>query len=145
LTVESQPTVGDMMTAYAQDAIDHAKSSSDITLDYSPDSARRVEEVLERLHAAIPRGLLGRLFGRGPSAQDIWKVSKMYGGYLGEVFRRTAGGEWDIDKEIVPGENTICLRKGKNRIWPPAKVYKRLTNGSEDNVWFYSQLILKDW
>jgi hypothetical protein len=134
-----------MMVAYAQDAVDHAKSSSDITLDYSPESIRRVEEVLERLYAALPRGWLGRMFGKGPSAQDIWKVSKMYGGYVGEVVRRAAGGEWDIDTEIVRGQDTLSLRKGNKRIWPPSKVNKRLVNGPEDNVWHYTQVILKDW
>ena len=143
--MESQPTLTDMMTAYAQDAVDHAKSSSDITLDYSLESVRRVEQVLERLYTAVPRGVLGRLFGRGPSAQGLLTMSKMYGGYVGEVLRRAAGGEWDIDTEVVPGQNTVCLRKGENRIWPPSKVHKRLTNGPEDNVWYYSQVILKDW
>lgn len=133
------------MAAYAQDAVDHAKGSSDITLDYSPESIRRVEEVLERLYAALPRGVLSRMLKKGPSAQDIWNVSKMYGGYVGEVVRRVAGGEWAIDSEIVQGQDTLCLRKGDKRIWPPSKVHKRLTNGPEDNVWFYSQVILKDW
>lgn len=39
----------------------------------------------------------------------------------------------------------LCLRKGDTKIWPPAKVGKRLTNGPEDNVWMYSQVILEDW
>ena len=69
----------------------------------------------------------------------------MYGGYVGEVVRRAAGGEWDIDKEIVRGQDTLCLRKGNKRIWPASKVHKRLVNGPEDNVWHYTQVILKDW
>lgn len=46
--------------------------------------------------------------------------------------------------EIAPGETVISLRKGEQRIFPPAKVQKRLVNGSEDNVWFYYQVLMKD-
>jgi len=69
----------------------------------------------------------------------------MYGGYVGEVFRRTGGGEWTLDAESAPGQTAICLRKGDMKVWPPTKVFKRLTNGPEDNVWLYSAIVLKDW
>jgi len=142
--VDNTPTVGEMMTAYAQDAVHHAKASSDASLDYSPESIPHVEEVLEKLYAAMPRGLFARVFGRGPSANDVATMCKMYGGYIGEVVRRAGGGEWIFDTEIAPGERTICLRKGESRVFPPAKVHKRLTNGSEDNVWFYFQVLMKE-
>jgi hypothetical protein len=143
--MEREPTVADMMAAYAEDAVDHAQSAVGIALDYSPESIRNVEAVLEKLHAALPKGFLGRLFGKGPSADDLDRVSKMYGGYVGEVIRRAGGGEWVFDTEIMPGQKVICLTKGDTKIWPPAKVYKRLTNGPEDSVWHYSQVIMKDW
>jgi hypothetical protein len=136
------PTVSDMMVAYAQDAVDHAKSVG-VSLDYSPDSIRQVEGVLEKLCAAIPRGL-SRLIRRRPSAEDMATMAKMYGGYIGEVVRRTAGGEWMLDTEIVPGHTVISLRKGEQRIFPPSKVEKRLANGPEDNVWFYYQVLMKE-
>jgi len=141
----SPPTVADMMAAYALDAQDHAQASSNVTLDHSPESIRLVEEILDRLHAAVPRGFLGRLLKKAPSQDDLWTMSKMYGGYIGEVFRKAGGGEWGLDTEIVPGQNTVCLRKEQRRIWPPSKVYKRLTAGPQDNVWVYSQVILQDW
>jgi hypothetical protein len=34
-----------MMAAYAQDAVDHAKTAAGVTLDYSPDSIKQVEGV----------------------------------------------------------------------------------------------------
>jgi hypothetical protein len=78
-----KPTVTEMMIAYAQDAVDHAQASSGVALDYSFDSIRGVEEILEKLRAALPRGCWGKLFGKGPSKQDVDQVCKMYGGYLG--------------------------------------------------------------
>jgi hypothetical protein len=132
-----------MMAAYAQDAVDHAKTAAGVTLDYSPDSIKQVEGVLETLYAATPRGL-SRIFRRGPTQEDVATMAKMYGGYIGEVVRRTAGGEWVLDTEIAPGETVISLRKGDQRIFPPAKVHKRLANGSEDSVWFYYQVLMKE-
>jgi hypothetical protein len=140
----SKPTVHDMMVAYAEDAVEHARTLSGVTLDYSPDSIQHVEGILEELYAAMPRGFFARLFSKEPSAEDVSTMCKLYGGYIGEVLRRTAGGEWTLDTEIVPGESTICLRKGENRVFPPAKVYKRLKKGSEDNVWFYFQVLMKE-
>ena len=71
--MQRQPTVADMMAAYAEDAIDHAQSALGIALDYSPESIRNVETVLQELHAAMPKGFLGRLIGRGPSPDDLDK------------------------------------------------------------------------
>lgn len=143
--MEREPTVADMMIAYAEDAVDHARSASGVALDYSPESIRNVEAVLQTLYAALPKGFLGRLLRKAPSAQDLDTMCKMYGGYLGEVFRRAGGGEWAFDTEISPGQTVICLRKGDAKVFPPAKVFKRLTNGPEDDVWMYSQVIMKDW
>jgi hypothetical protein len=143
--VEAKPTVTDVMVAYAQDAVDHARSSSGVALDYSFDSIRDVEDILENLHRALPPSSLGKVSGKRPTQEDIETVSKMYGGYIGEVFRKVGGGEWSFDEEVGPGQNYVCLRKGDLRIWPPSKVYKRITNGSEDNVWHYSQAVMKEW
>ncbi len=141
---EPTPTVADMMAAYAQDAIDHASRTCAITLDYSPESVKQVEGVLEKLYAEIPRGFFARLLRKGPSQDDIATICKMYGGYVGEVIRRTGGGEWALDTEVSPGETVISLRKGEGCIFPPAKIHKRLLNGPEDNVWIYFQVLMKE-
>jgi len=74
----------------------------------------------------------------------VWAISNAYGGYLGEVVRRTAGGEWQYDTELLPGTKTICLVLAKGRAFPPAKVFKRLNNGAEENVWTYFQTLTRD-
>jgi hypothetical protein len=121
-----------MMVAYAQDAVEHARASSGVALDYSFGSLEDVENILEKLHRSLPP----EPSGERPTQKDIDTVSKMYGGYIGEVFRKVGGGEWQDD---------ASLRKGDLRIWPASKAYKRITNGSEDNVWVYSQVVMKDW
>ncbi len=142
--MDKKPTIANMMAAYAADAVQHAKEGCNITLDYTPGSIRLVEHILETLRAGMPRGFLARLFGQGPSQDNIETVCKMYGGYIGEVVRRTGGGEWVMDTEISPGRGVISLRKGDSRIFPPEKVQKRLANGTEDNVWSYYQVLMKD-
>lgn len=53
------------------------------------------------------------------------------GAYLGETLRRNYGGEWAVENEIT------VLNISGFKIFPSSKVYKRLTNGPEDNVAFY--------
>src|SRR5438067_2073730 len=120
--MSATPTVDDMMSAYAEDAVDYADSKFGIALDYSQASVEQVERILEQLYAEMPRGLLARLRKPVPSADTIDQICKMLGGYVGEVFRRLRGGEWWFDREVVPGSLTISLRIGDVRIYPPAKV-----------------------
>lgn len=126
--------------AYAQDAVDHAKTAFDVELDYSPESVERVESMLTELHAAIPRGFLARVLKRGPSNKDVETMAKMYGCYVGEVLRRASGGAWILDPETY-----LTLTKDDARVFPPIKVHKRLVNGAEDNVWVYFSVILREY
>jgi hypothetical protein len=69
---------------------------------------------------------------------------KMWGGYVGEVIRRRWGGDWTTETAAQPGP-VITLRVLGADIFPPAKVYKRIVNGSEDNVWHYYQILSRDF
>jgi hypothetical protein len=133
-----------MMQAYAQDCVDHARAVGETSLDYSVASLERVEAILSRAHEQMPRGVLSRLFGRGPSAEEVETLAKAYGGYIGEVIRRAHGGTWEMNSEITP-EPAIALRIGDSVIFPPGKVYGRLTNGPEDNIWHYYQVLAREW
>ncbi len=67
----------------------------------------------------------------------------MLGGYIGEVFRAEFGGEWSLNQEIQPGNLVLELKIGETRMFPAAKVWKRLTSGDEDNLWSYYR-VMKD-
>jgi hypothetical protein len=58
---------------------------------------------------------------------------------VGEVLRRTHGGEW----ALVDGQ--VTLTHGAGRVWPIAKVLKRITNGSEDNVAVYYKVLVEEY
>lgn len=140
------PTVTDMMVAYAQDAVDMAKANFGEDLDYSERSIQTVEKCLAQLHDALPKGFFGKLFKRGPSAEDLVQVAKMFGGYLGEVFRKHHGGEWLL--EPAPGSSTPAItlqHSNGGRFFPPAKVHKRLVNGPEDDVWMFYRVLTREY
>lgn len=136
---EERPTVTDMAKAYALDAIDHAKSKCDIDLDYSPESIPLVETILGQLHDGMPKGFLAKFFGFGPSRTDIETVAKMYGFYVGEVIRRCAGGEWQLE------DDGVALTKDEAKICPPAKVFQRITDGDGDNVAAYFKVLINEY
>lgn len=54
--MEGEPTVGDMMAAYAEDAVDHAQAAAGIALDYSQESIRnvRARDLLKRGRRPAP-------------------------------------------------------------------------------------------
>lgn len=137
----SEPTINDMMSAYAEDAVDFASSNFGVSLDYSQESIKEVELIAERLCQSRPKGFIGRLFKQGPSDEEINTVCKMLGGYVGEVFRRYKGGEWAINQEF----SAIGIHQNDTWIFPPAKVHKRLTNGSEDNLWSYFRVLSDEY
>lgn len=124
--------VNEMMAAYAEDARDYATRLKK-NLDYSEASIRDVEQICGLLHKAVPRSFLQKLFRKQPSEEMFAKMAKMLGGYIGQVFIRHHGGQWKTET-FADGGITIFLEAGDMRIFPVGKVYKRLRNGSEDNL-----------
>ena len=136
------PTINDMMSAYAEDAVDFARRNFGITLDYTTESVRKVEAIAETLVQARPKNFVSRLFRKSPSEEELQTVCKMLGGYIGEIYRRAKGGEWAVNEEF----QALGVQQGENWIFPPSKVNKRLTNGAEDNLWsYFSVLLAEPW
>jgi hypothetical protein len=131
------PTITEMMSAYADDAVDFARNNFGITLDYTSQSVRQVEAMAEKLVQARPKNFVSKLFRKSPSEEELQTVCKMLGGYIGEVYRRAKGGEWAVNQEF----QALGVQQAESWIFPPAKVHKRLTNGAEDNLWSYFSLL----
>jgi hypothetical protein len=116
-----------MAKAYAESAVTTARNSQ-VLLDYSEESLKQLESILEGLaEKAQPEGLE--------------EVCKMWGSYLGEVVRRRFGGEWTI--ETYPGKAfaTLTLSVNGNKLFPTMKVHRRLTQGRDDNVWSFYTMV----
>jgi len=125
-----------VMQSYAEQAVAAARAQQ-IELDYSEESLKQVENILERLDGPIARGAPGA----APSDVDAEELCKMWGGYLGEVVRRRWGGEWVL--ETYPGGNvlTVALSTPGGTVFPSLKIYRRLSQGAGENVWsFYCMM-----
>ncbi|WP_422657573.1 hypothetical protein ACK8P5_17665 [Paenibacillus sp. EC2-1] len=130
----------DMMQAYAEDALDLAKQLN-VELNFTEESLILLDQILEQYHKGIPKGIK-KIFSRGPTEEQLNHMAKIWGGYLGETIIRQCGGEWIMSSAF---EDAIALKVGESEIYPPAKVYKRIINGSEDNVNVYYKLLKQDW
>lgn len=126
----TEPSPNEMMAAYAANAVNFAVSNFGIALDFSIASIEQVEVIANRLFHTRPKGFIAKLFRKEPSESDVQNVCKMLGGYIGEVYRRNKGGEWQINHD----HQAIGLLDGETWIFPLAKVLKRITNGKKDDL-----------
>src|SRR5687768_3016535 len=115
--------------AYCLDCLDVARANFQMELDGSDTSIELVEQMLGQLHEQLPDAQ--------PSEEQIGAFAKMFGSYLGEVYRLKHGAEWGIVRlgdEEYPG-----MRSAADGLlfWPWERAYKRLTEGTEENIWHY--------
>lgn len=136
--------VAEEMQDYAEAAVAMARDKFKTALDFSEESLQEVERILGILHKDVPKNWLTRLLRLGPSPEELWHMAYVWGGYVGEVIRRRWGGEWTTQSALSP-EPVITLRVTGTEIWPPMRVFKRLTQGSEDNVWHYYGSLKRDF
>ena len=122
------------MEAYAEQAVEAARGMN-ITLDYKEESIERLEKILSRLHTDRPV-FLGKVASGedDPAQKQIDSMSRIWGGYFGEVIRRCWGGEWTLDTYPGTVAPVVALEVGGAKIFPAMKVYRRLTNGATDDV-----------
>ncbi len=119
--------------AFAAEAVHLAREKFGVELDFSDESIRRLEGVLQKLRA--------RLAEAQPTEQQVVRLAKMFGSYLGEVLRRNHGAQWGI--VTLEGQPTPGMRidRGGTACWPWGRLQNRLAGGAEDSVWqYYSAL-----
>jgi hypothetical protein len=124
-----------MFVGYALDAVDHAKMLLKRELDFSEESIKDVEVILDTMHKTMERDK--------PENEQILNSAKMYSGYLGQVIKLRWGGEWKAESEYS-FSNGPGIRVKNQDLFLMSKVYRRLVNGAEDNVWHLYQIIKKE-
>ncbi|MCX6952802.1 MAG: hypothetical protein NTV51_11640 [Verrucomicrobia bacterium] len=120
--------------AYALDARDFVRTQFHITLDGSDASIQHIERVMDAFQREIATAK--------PSEEQIMGFAKMFGSYLGEVFRKNHGAAWGVAE--MNGERVAGLKAttGDKVFWPWGRARSRLVEGAEHNVWhYYSALI----
>ena len=120
LESQNYPDLGTMMETYAKAAIDHGLDSFGQTLDFSAESIDALDDIVVRV-------------GESPELDLDFEV-RLWGSYLGEIFRHRYAGRWEIAQ--YPGGTAAVpsVEVRGSRIFPLVKVYRRLTNGEEDDL-----------
>jgi hypothetical protein len=123
-----------IVAAYSLDAVDFVAANFKINLDWSDASIRQIETILDKFHRDLGNS--------HPTEEQITKFSKIFGSYIGEVFRKNHGGQWgmvELDGQRFPGMQSPT----GTLFWPFGRARNRMVNGDEDNVWDYYQELLK--
>lgn len=109
-----------MMQGYAQAAARVAREQFHRKLDFSSESIEGLDEVLV-------------LVSETPELDIDFEV-RLWGSYLGEVLRRRYAGGWEMTR--YPGGDMAvpAVEVRGSRLFPLMKVYRRLTEGEEEDL-----------
>ncbi len=99
--------ISEMMQAYAEQAVASAREMN-ITLDYREGSLQQLERLLSQLYQERPTSSSKTATGEeDPAVSQVDIMSRIWGGYFGEVIRRCWGGEWTL--ETYPGTSASVV------------------------------------
>jgi hypothetical protein len=116
----SFPDLGTMMEGYARAAAELGRDQFAQKLDFSSDSIDGLDEVLVRV-------------GESPELDLDFEV-RLWGSYLGEVLRRRYAGVWEMTQYPGGMSAVPAVDVRGSRVFPLMKVYKRLTEGEEEDL-----------
>jgi hypothetical protein len=111
------------MTSAAADAVTLTDTYFCEGLDYSEASIAILERLVDDIKDSMPCGA---------TAANIDLVCRVWGAYMGEVFRQHVGGEW-IDWEDQYGK-AFAFQSGGVKVFPMDKIRKRIAGGPEHNL-----------
>jgi hypothetical protein len=139
-------TIGQVMHVHADDAVNYAAKRFRYRLDFSGGSLEQVDRMLGVMYFDVPRTawakIKSRLTGHEPSDEELWTLSKMWGGYVGEVIRRQWGGTWKSSLQ-PDGSVQISLDVRGHRIYPCDEVRRRLVEGKGDGSTGMYRLVIQ--
>lgn len=125
----SRQDVADEMQLRSERAVQEARESYDVDLDFTPESVKRVEEILAVLHNQHKSSPMER--------ERLVRESLKWGGYIGEVIRRDQPSHWEFDSKVA-GKGSLPIvfeREQREECFPVGWCYKRILAGPADNVW----------
>lgn len=98
-----------------------AQSDYGLDLDYTPDTLRQLEEVLEER------------FAQGSADENAALIVSM-GCYVGEVLVRTFGGRWSADEEFFHSPAVVIEGRLQTHTFPLSRVWRRFEYGSQHSL-----------
>ncbi len=109
--------IAEQMAADAAEAMKYTRRHFVVELDYSPESVERLESAA----GDVPFAING-----GASPENIDHLTRIWGAYVGEVLRRTAGCSWQQNEA---GEPALQTSSGLQQ--PHEAVRQRLSKPDE--------------
>jgi len=147
--------VNPQMQKLADQAVTAARDKFGISLDFSENSLQLLEILLQQAHEGYKEGYKQSV-GNGNSINiSIENTVRVWGSYLGEVIRRSLGGDWILDQKEVflkfaPGrldslgqgrsriaivdQKNVFLQLDSRRLDPLGQVRSRIVGGSLYNL-----------
>ena len=134
----------DKMAVIAQEAVTIARDRHRITLDFSENSVKELENLLAQIHTRLPKPD----DPQRPSNEWITSIAVTFGAYFGEIIRKNLGGHWlpqnphlitvHSDGRTTEGPGSLpVLNVQGNILTPCRKVLKRILEGPGDNVAYF--------
>jgi hypothetical protein len=92
-------------------------------LDFSEQSVALIEAAVDDVHYSMPGGKTPDVVGQ---------LARLWGSYIGEVFRRQVGAEWVVWED--EHGRTAAVQRAGQIVFPHDKVRKRLEQGGAHNL-----------
>lgn len=124
-TAQTFASTDEMMAKLATEAVNWVKADRGITLDYSPDSIKIIDEELVRIQ---------KLSAKVQNQSGYRAMSMSYGAYVGEVIRRSNGGAWADQIEGQSGRYLLSIPKYQSIIKPIDWCQQRLQKAEAVSV-----------
>lgn len=125
-----QDALSTLMQEYSGVAVRVAFTEFGIRLDFSEESLSHVDMVMENRTR-------GGLFHANSVSEEVldevWRLSLVWGAYVGEVIRYNLGGTWHARPQqtgVIRPMMRVATLEGS----PVEKVYKRLTESEANTV-----------
>lgn len=116
--------VTSQMQQFSAGAVTVARDKFGIRLNYGENSLRILDVLLQKAHEQYQQA------SRSDNSANITieNIVRIWGSYLGEVIRRSLGGDWIAEKK------NVFLQLGSRRLDPLGQVRSRIVDGSFYNV-----------
>ncbi len=122
---ERKLTIDELFVGHGREAVEHAKQEFAVVLDGSEESLKALDQLVGKIHDKHITNALDEV--------TIGRESRMWGAYLGNVIKARFGGTWERDSD-VNGPASFPLKIGSSQVFPCNWVYKRIVNGSADDL-----------
>lgn len=123
-----QQALNQLMRESADDAIKTSREEFAIELDFSPESIALVDTVISKF--------LDTYNDQALEDKAVFTICNIYGAYIGETFRKLAGGQWQYNLQNE-GAPSIMLMYQEKTFAFAGICYERLVNDSSVSVQRY--------